>query len=90
MKGHSTTNEGDEQGRLCCAAVSSAAYMAANTVTEIIGASANIRLAEEVGEMYVKVTSNREEAMPVFAGLKLHMEQLSGQFPDHITIISEV
>ena len=37
IKGHSSKNCDDELGKIVCAAVSSAAYMAANTVTEIIG-----------------------------------------------------
>ena len=47
IKGHSSKNCDDELGKIVCAAVSSAAYMAANTVTEIIGdkAAAEYRTA---------------------------------------------
>ena len=37
ISGHSSKNSDDEIGKIVCAAVSSAAYMAANTVIEIIG-----------------------------------------------------
>ena len=40
IKGHSTNNVDDEIGRLVCAFISSAAYMTANTVTDIIKANA--------------------------------------------------
>ena len=39
ISGHSSKNSDDETGKIVCAAVSSAAYMAANTVIEIIGDS---------------------------------------------------
>ena len=90
MKGHSTASAEDEQGRLVCSAISSAAYLTANTVTEIIGADADVSVNEKKGEMRFEVKSNLEDAIPTLCGFKLHMEQLSGQFPEHITIISEV
>ena len=37
IKGHSSVDCDDQDGKLVCAAVSSAAYMTANTITEIIG-----------------------------------------------------
>ena len=85
-----TASAEDEAGRLVCSAISSAAYLTANTVTEIIGADANISINEQKGEMLFKVKSNLEDAVSILCGFKLHMEQLSGQFPEHITIISEV
>lgn len=90
ISGHSTANANDEQGRIVCASVSSAAYMAANTVTEIIGAKAVAEVNEEKGEMLFKVKSDYEEAMPTLMGFKLHIEQLSLQFTDYIKVTSEV
>ena len=37
ISGHSSKDGADEVGKIVCAAVSSAAYLAANTVTDIIG-----------------------------------------------------
>ena len=37
IKGHSTNCVDDLEGKIVCSAVSSAAYMTANTITEIIG-----------------------------------------------------
>ena len=90
MKGHSTASAEDEAGRLVCSAVSSAVYMAMNTVLEVIGATADVRENPETADMHFVVHSDFEEAMPILCGLKLHLEQLSGQYPEHITIISEV
>ena len=90
LKGHSTASADDEVGRLVCASVSSAAYMTANTVTEIVGAEAVAVVDEEQGEMLFKIKSDYETALPILLGFKLHMEQLSEQFTDYIRIISEV
>ncbi len=90
IKGHSTASAEDEIGRLVCASISSAAYLTANTVTEIVGAKAVADVDEEKGEMLFKVNSDYEEALPMLLGFRLHMEQLSNQFTDYIKIISEV
>lgn len=88
IKGHATASAEDEQGRLVCAAVSSAAILTANTVTEIIGAKADVW--QDEGELALRVTGDLEESMPVLAGFMLHMEQLSGQYQDYIRIHTEV
>ena len=90
LTGHSTASADDEIGKLVCASISSAAYMTANTVTEIVGADALAEVDEEKGEMLFKVKSDYELALPILLGFKLHMEQLSEQFTDYIRIISEV
>ena len=90
LTGHSTAFAEDEVGRLVCASISSAAYMTANTITEIVGANTVIDLNEEVGEMLLEVKSDFEQALPILLGFKLHMEQLSDQFTDYIKVISEV
>ena len=54
--GHCTSNYKDEVGKLCCAAVSSAAYMTANTITDIEHCKADIVLDD--GEMRLRLTGN--------------------------------
>ena len=68
-----------------CAAVSSAAYMAANTITDVVGASA----VAEVGESSMRVMLNQsdEQAQAVLKGLELHLTELSKQYPQNIKII---
>ena len=88
LKGHSTASEDDEQGRIVCAAVSSAAYMTANTITEIVGADADISVND--GEMTLHLKNEFEGSMQILSGFMLHMEQLSNQYPDYITLTTEV
>ena len=88
IKGHSTAGEEDENGRIICSAISSAAYMAANTITEIIGAKADITISD--GEMKLKVKNEFEGCLPILSGFMLHIEELSKQYPDYIVLTTEV
>lgn len=84
ITGHSTKNARDDEGRLLCAAVSSAAYMAANTITDIIGDKADISV--EDGAMSVEVSSPSEKTKAVLSGLKLHLSELSKQYGARLKI----
>lgn len=70
---------------IVCAAVSSAAYMCANTLTEILGLKPEI--SEKDGSMKLKLNPEEsKKADAVLRGLILHLEQLSQQYPDFIEI----
>ncbi len=75
---------------IVCAAVSSACYMAANTITEVLGIEADI----SVHDGYMRVTVKGDDipkAKAILLGLKLHLEQLAQQYPKQIRILfSEV
>ncbi len=86
--GHSTTNCDDENGRLVCSAISSAAYMSANTITEIVGDKAEIEVDD--GKMILKVINPSDKTVAVLEGFKLHIEQLADIYSDSIKINSEV
>ncbi|MBO4733070.1 MAG: ribosomal-processing cysteine protease Prp [Clostridia bacterium] len=88
IEGHSTDSAEDNEGRLLCAAVSSAAYMAANTVTEIIGDKADIEVKN--GVMSFKVSSPSDKTKAVLKGFKLHLSELSKQYGKRLSVISEV
>lgn len=88
VKGHCSANMNDENGKLVCAAVSSAVYLTANTITDVIGDTADIR--EKDGEMTLKVLSVSEHTKTVLDGFKIHILQLSEQYPDCIKVNSEV
>ena len=78
-----------ESGRdVVCAAVSSAAYMAANTITDVIGADA----VAEAGEasMRVELKQPDEQAETVLKGLELHLTELSKQYPQPFTAYLKV
>ena len=75
-----------ESGRdVVCAAVSSAAYMAANTITDVVGADAVAQVEE--ASMCVKLNKPDEQAEIVLKGLELHLTELSKQYPQNIKII---
>lgn len=88
ISGHSSFNCNDEAGKIVCSAVSSAAYMAVNTVTEIIGDKMNSCVQDgfmrSVGEDLSKGSKD------VLKGFALHIKELSAQYPDRIKITTEV
>ena len=73
---------------IVCAAVSSAAYMTANTITDVFHSDAEA--SESDGEMNLVVKDGGENALGILEGFRLHMEQLREQYPRFIKIISEV
>ena len=85
ISGHSTLNCDDEVGKTVCAAVSSAAYMTVNTITEIIGDKANAKVSD--GKMYFAVKNPSDAAIMVLKGLKLHLTELSMQYSNNIKIL---
>ena len=88
IEGHSTKDATDDDGRALCAAVSSAAYMAANTVTDVIGDKATASVSD--GEMRFYTESPSEKTKAVLEGLKLHLSELSKQYGKRLMIITEV
>ena len=83
IKGHA--DFADIGNDIVCASVSSAAFMAANTVTEIIGAKADATVSDGAMILLVKETCERTET--VLKGLELHLTELAKQYPDNIKII---
>ncbi len=73
---------------IICAAVSSAAYMTVNTITEIIGI--DIDADVEDGYMKIMLGSTSKAATDILKGLQLHLSELSKDNPDFIEITTEV
>ena len=88
ISGHSSSSYKDEAGKIICSAVSSAAYMAANTLTEIIGAKVDAQV--EDGYMRVTLDDKIDESQVVLKGLRLHLNELSAQYCKHIKVNPEV
>ncbi|MBE6797872.1 MAG: ribosomal-processing cysteine protease Prp [Ruminococcaceae bacterium] len=88
IKGHSSKNSDDELGKIVCSAVSSAAYMTANTITEVIKASAKIKVDDAL--MVLRVDEPSGEVITVLKGFRLHIEQLAEQYSSNIKVYSEV
>ena len=78
----------DEEGKLVCAAVSSAVYLTVNTITDVVGDSAKI--TEKDGEMTIKVASVSDHTKTLLQGFKVHILQLEKQYPGCIKVNSEV
>ncbi|MBR0509761.1 MAG: ribosomal-processing cysteine protease Prp [Clostridia bacterium] len=72
---------------IVCAAVSSAAYFAANTVTEILRVPAEVE--EKAGSMRLAF-SDSAAAADIVRGLLLHLENLEAQYPAFISVKREV
>jgi len=88
IKGHSSVNCNDDEGKLVCSAVSSAAYMAANTITEIISDECIIDVDDAL--MRIEVINPTQQTVTVLKGLKLHLTELSKQYSKRIKITTEV
>lgn len=72
---------------IVCAAVSSAFYMAANTLTEVCGCRALLR--EGDGYLFCSVSGeDREKAQTVLRGLRLHAEGLRAQYSEYIQVFT--
>lgn len=85
ISGHSSENCVDINGKIVCSAVSSAAYMAANTVEEIIGDKCEAVVDDAL--MKIKVINPSDASRKVLEGLRLHLTELSKQYSDRIVIM---
>ncbi len=88
VKGHSTENCDDPEGKLVCAAVSSAVYMTANTLTDVVGVSCDLSVAD--GNFSLRLKETDSTAVTVLEGFRLHMAGLSEQYSNRIKILTEV
>ncbi len=72
---------------IVCAAVSSAVYMAANTLTDVCGCAADIHECD--GDLALQVAeTDVQKAQTVLQGLQTHLQGLSAQYPQFIKIQS--
>lgn len=88
ITGHSGYS--DSGSDIICASVSSAAYMAANTITDILHIDADV--TENDGFMSLNLSKQEaEKSAVVLNGLRLHLTALSEQYTKYIKVkISEV
>ena len=71
---------------IVCAAVSSAAYMTANTVLEIIGAQADVTVRD--GYMSLTLTDKIADCQDILSGFRLHLEALQDQYPKRVHLMN--
>lgn len=87
MSGHAGYAQQGED--IVCAAVSSAAYMAANTITEVLSSPAQAEVCEACFRF--SLLSACDSAAAILEGLRLHLTELQKQYPAYLTIdITEV
>lgn len=73
---------------IVCAALSSASYMTANTITDVLHVDADIK-ADDDGYMELKLTSKQAAlCQDILRGLKLHLFGLSEQYNKFINVKS--
>ena len=87
LSGHSTVDENDEMGKLVCSAISSAAILTANTLTELLNFDCNIK--ESDGYLKVMLKNKHTEAQTTLNGFKLHIEGLKEEYKSHLKISTE-
>ena len=83
LSGHS--GAGEEGTDIVCSAVSSAVYMVANTILEIM----KIDAKAEVTDGYFKFQMNLEDskkAKVITDGLYLHLGELESQYPNNLKL----
>ena len=83
VSGHS--GAGEYGSDIVCSAVSSAIYMAANTIIEIM----KLNPEAEVRDGYFKFTMNVDDARKsktITDGLYLHLSELQGQYPNNLKL----
>lgn len=85
IEGHAGYKPAGED--IVCAAVSSAAYLTVNTLTEVFGVDANA--TEEDGKLVCSFSGSKD-AVRLLKGLRLHLEQLQEQYPKHVKVTTEV
>ena len=84
MEGHAEYGEAGED--IVCAAVSSAAYLVVNTLTDICHVTPLTLRAEE-GRMLFRIEPGDESRCgDLLQGLKLHLQGLEEQYPESLRV----
>ena len=86
IMGHSGYSEYGSD--IVCSAVSSAAYMTANTVTDVLGLDPELEADEGDMLLRFKTMADADKAADIMNGFRLHMTGLQEQYPDFINIIN--
>lgn len=84
IRGHALY--GDPGEDIVCASVSSAAYMTANTLTDIVKVKMAIENANDGMMKVVVSTADRDKAEYFLEGLKLHITELAKMYPRNIRV----
>lgn len=84
ISGHAGTATAGKD--IVCAAVSSAAYLVANTITEVIDIKAQPKV--DKASMHLELTKAKSlKAQVILKGFELHMNELEKAHPKNIKVI---
>jgi len=84
IQGHSDL--GERGSDILCAAVSSAAFLTVNTVTDVLRVTP-MALRVEEGDMYFRIEQKDEPlCRDILDGLKLHLGSLEEQYPENLRV----
>ena len=84
VRGHAGLAPAGED--ILCAAVSSAAYMTANTLTDVCKAPCDVSVSD--GDMAVRLAEqDARSVQDLLKGFSLHMRELSRQYPEKMKVI---
>lgn len=75
----------DAGSDIVCAAVTSCAQFAANTITDVIHAQATVRAANN--RMSFALTEENKSAAQLVEGLYHHLSALSEEYPENVRVI---
>ena len=81
-KGH--TGLADSGEDVVCAFISSACYMTANTVTEVMNLEADAAATD--GYMRLSINQTPDKAQDIMTGLLFHLTELEKQYPKNIKV----
>jgi uncharacterized protein YsxB (DUF464 family) len=72
---------------IVCAAVSSAAYLTVNTITDVLFVNAQVSVDEEAGMLFCLVPKDgAERCQPLLKGFAMHMQALEESYPKCIQV----
>lgn len=84
VEGHSGySNEGSD---IVCAAVSSAAYLTANTVTDVLNIDADVEVSEGDNPLFYLRVKDVLSCKTILDGFALHIVMLGKSYPDYISV----
>ena len=83
VKGHA--GYGTHGNDIVCSAVSSAAYMTANTLLEIMQINASADVQDGMMKIIIPEDS-ADKSNDILLGFELHIKELAKQYPKNVTI----
>ena len=85
ISGHAGFSESGTD--VVCAAVSSAAYMAANTLIEVLKTDADVVINDKIGVMRLMISAKDvQRCSDIMNGFKMHLILLEEMYPKNIKV----